>query len=406
MKKVLLLLSGIMQIISFVYSQDSVDVTFRYKPSSSVTRVFVPGEFNSWANNSSGTISSNNTNAVMTFDNISSSWYRTVRLQVGWSGGGINGAYQYKFNINGTSDGWINDPLNPRTNSADNNNSFLYVKDPTIYQFIPNQVSSVVRTSTPVITAYIFPKVGASLDTSTISIAIDGTQYTNVGAHYDTTLKQLTFPVSLPLQNGKHTVLLSVSSSAGGTNADSVNFTTQAGFIQITTQGGYVTFNPVHMIRGALTDTSIHSVKIIHNSKDTATISVSNGLYSTVDTLVEGINSFKAIVDSNGVFVSSDSITFTLLVNHSPYAKASVSSFTASQVTLSAAGSIDPDGKALTFTWIDDSKNPLLLNGQHGSIVIITKPTKPGEYYFYLAASNSSGLADTTRSYFIINADG
>jgi cyclomaltodextrinase len=398
------MLAGVMLLFSSVYSQDSVDVTFRYKPTVSATRVYVPGEFNSWANDSGGIISSSNTNALMNFDNASGSWYRTVRLLIGRVGSAITGAYQYKFNVNGTN--WYSDPLNPRTNPGDQSNSYLYVKDPTIYQFVPNQVSNLVKTGTPVITAYIFPKVGASVDTSTISVTVDGTQYNKIGAHYDTSSKQLIFPVPSLLQNGKHTVLLSAGTSAGGTNSDSVTFTTQAGLIQITTQGGYVTYNPVRTIRGALMDTSIHNVKLIRNSKDTACVSVSNGLYSLVDTLVEGMNSFKAIVDTNGAFSSSDSVMFTLRVNHTPYAKASVSSYTSSQVILSATGSTDPDGKVLTFTWIDDPNTPLLLNGQHGSAVTITKPTQPGEYYFYLVASDSSGLADTTRSYFIINDGG
>jgi glycosidase len=386
-----------------VSAQDSVDVTFRYKPAISATRVYVPGEFNSWANNSNGTISSSNTNAVMNFDNVSGSWYRTVRLLVGRAGNGIPiaGAYQYKFNINGTS--WVSDPLNPRINSGDNSNSYLYVKDPTIYQFIPNQVTGLVKTGMPVITAYIFPKVGASVDTSTISITIDGKQYSKIGAHYDPSSNQLTFPVPSLLQNGKHTVLLSVGSSAGGTNADTVNVISQAGFIQMTTQGGYVTRNPLRLIRGVVMDTSIHTIRLIHNTKDTATVSVSNGSYSIIDTLVEGMNSFKAIVIANGVVASSDSVMFTLSVNHTPYAKAMVSSFTSTQVTLSAAGSTDPDGHTLNFTWFDDSKTPLLLNGRHGTTVTIAKPTHSGEYYFYLVASDSSGVADTTRSYIIID---
>ena len=37
---------------------------------------------------------------------------------------------------------------------------------------------------------------------------------------------------------------------------------------------------------------------------------------------------------------------------------------------------------------------------------MITKPTQPGEFYFYLAASDSSGLADTTRAYFIVDSIG
>ena len=49
MKKVLLLLAGIMLLITFMYSQDSVDVTFRYNAASSPT-VFLVGEFNGWNN--------------------------------------------------------------------------------------------------------------------------------------------------------------------------------------------------------------------------------------------------------------------------------------------------------------------------------------------------------------------
>ena len=339
LKKIVLSLIAITTLlIASMCAQDSVDVTFRYKPTVSATRVYVPGEFNSWANNSSGTISSSNTNALMTIDSLSGSWYRTVRLLVGRSGNGIPiaGAYQYKFNVDGTS--WYSDPLNPLINANDNNNSYLFVKDPTIYQFIPNQVSGIVKTGAPVITSYIIPKVGASVDTSTISITVDGTQYNKIGAHYDATSKQLTFPVPLLLQNGKHTVFLSAGTSAGGTNSDSVNFISQAGFIQITTQGGYVTYNSVRTIRGVVMDSSFHTIKLVRNSKDTANVSVSNGAFSNVDTLVEGLNSFKAIVDVNGVFVSSDSVAFTFHVNHAPYAKASVISFTSSQVTLSAAG--------------------------------------------------------------------
>jgi len=384
-------------IITFAFpaiSQDSVDVTFRYGAASSPT-AFLVGEFNGW----------NNSATPMQYAG-NNWWTKTYRLRVGGNPTpppvGIVGAWQYKFYTNT----WVSDPLNPRTNPADNNNSFLYVKDPTIYQFIPNQVTGLVKSSSPVITAYIFPKVGAFIDTATVSVTVDGVQYKNIGACYDTSSKQLTFSVPSPLQNGSHIVYLSAGTSAGGTNADTVHFTTQAGFIQITTQGGYVTYNPVRMIRGVVIDTSLHSVKLIHNSKDTTTVSAINGLYSSIDTLVEGMNSFKAFIDTNGVAVNSDSITFTLRINHTPYAKASVSSFTSSQVTLSAEGSTDPDGKALTFTWIDDAKIPLLLNGQHGSTVTISKPIEPGEYYFYLVASDSSGLADTTRSYFTLADDG
>jgi hypothetical protein len=396
-KKVLLLLAGIMLLITFMYSQDSVDVTFRYNAASSPT-VFLVGEFNGW----------NNSATPMQFvgDNW---WIKTFRLPLGGNptppAVGVPGAWQYKFYYAGVG-AWPNDPLNHHENSNDQLNTYIYTKDPTIYQILPNQRQPIVRTARPIITAFLFPKVDASLDTSTIIVSIDGNQYTKLGSYYDAVSRQLSFQVPIPLLNGNHIVIVSAGTSVGGTNADTVNFTTQAGFIQITTQGGYHTYNSLRMIRGVLMDTSIHSLKLIHNDKDTATVFALNGLYSFIDTLVEGMNSFKAIVDTNGVLVRSDSITITLLVNHTPYAKASVSSSTSSQVTLSAAGSSDPDGKALTFTWIDDLKTPLALNGAHGLTVIVTKPTQPGEYYYYLVAVNTSGLADTTRSYFTITSDG
>ena len=396
MKNVMFFLAGIILLISTMYSQDSVDATFRYNAPSSPT-VFLVGEFNGW----------NNSATPMQYAG-NNWWTKTYRLRVGGNptppSVGVPGAWQYKFYC--ASAGWTNDPLNHHQNGNDNNNTYLYTKDPTLYQILPNQRQPIVRTAKPTITTYLFPKVGATIDTASIVVSVDGTQYTNLGSQFDIASNHLSFHLPTPLSNGNHIVIVSAKSSIGSINADTVNFTAQAGFIQITTQGGYVTYNSVQTIRGVVMDTSIHRVKLIHNTADTAVVSASNGLYSVLDTLVEGMNSFKAIVDTNGVIVSSDSMTITLFVNHTPYAKASVSSFSSSQVTLSAAGSTDPDGKTLTFTWTDDLKTPLALNGRQGSSVIVTKPTQPGEYYFYLIASNSSGLADTTRSYFIVDNGG
>ena len=139
-------------------AQDSVDVTFRYLPvGSSPSVVYLPGEFNNWASNVHGVIPSGSS-STMTKDSVSGAWIKTVRLRIGFTGG-IAGAYQYKFNEDGST--WLSDPLNPRTNPSDNNNSYIYVKDPTVYQFIPNQKTGLAKTANPVISAYLFPKVAA-----------------------------------------------------------------------------------------------------------------------------------------------------------------------------------------------------------------------------------------------------
>ena len=93
---------------------DSVDVTFYYKTQDNPTNVFLPGEFNNWGPNASGIISSGAI-SKMTKDTATGVWWKTVRLRVGGHvGGGVPGAYEYKINENGTSTGWLPDPMNPR----------------------------------------------------------------------------------------------------------------------------------------------------------------------------------------------------------------------------------------------------------------------------------------------------
>ncbi|MBI3577929.1 MAG: hypothetical protein HY089_00795, partial [Ignavibacteriales bacterium] len=139
--------------LNIASAQDSVDVVFRYTPPTAQSSVWLPGEFNGWNPPTQWPMTpiGNNT------------FTRKVRLRVGGQpGGGVAGAYQYKFYYSGVTD-WPNDPLNPRFNSSDNNNSILYITSPTIYHFIPNQRvdGGLVRTSNPTISAYLFPKVSS-----------------------------------------------------------------------------------------------------------------------------------------------------------------------------------------------------------------------------------------------------
>ncbi|GAB4328182.1 MAG: hypothetical protein Kow0037_02310 [Calditrichia bacterium] len=191
---------------------DSVDVVFRYNISG-VSSVTVPGEFNGW----------NNTADPMVYQG-GDLWTKTIRLAVGGNPNppsqGIPGAWQYKFYYPGASP-WPNDPLNHHVNPNDNNNSYIYVKDPTIYHFLPNQRTGIVQTNLPTISAYIFPKVGSVVDTAALSLTIDGTTYNNIGQFYNFNTQQLVFVPPAPLPDGGHLVILDA-----GTNADTVNFVT------------------------------------------------------------------------------------------------------------------------------------------------------------------------------------
>ena len=256
---------------SAAIAQDSVDVTFSYT-NVTASAVNLVGEFEVWSNSNPAYVMTNNGAGLFT---------KTTRLRIGGNpSGGVPGAWQYKFFPAGTQGAWPNDPLNPHINANDNDNSYLYTKDPTFYHTLPNQLLPNLTTATPTITSYIYPKVGSSVDTSSIRLLIDTTTISGIGAFYDTTTKQLSYPLSKPLANGSHTMIISASSLAGGSNADTVSFHTQGGFVQITNPGGYTTRTSQRTIYGIVQSSSVTSISIVRNNIDTVSAPVTAGSFS------------------------------------------------------------------------------------------------------------------------------
>ncbi|HUI29150.1 MAG TPA: alpha-amylase family glycosyl hydrolase [Candidatus Acidoferrales bacterium] len=412
MHKIFLISTAAFLIASSLYAQDSVDVTFYFKPTDNPTVVYLPGEFNNWANNNQGVIAPGSPTA-MTKDAGTGIWSKTYRLKVEGpqSGGGVAGAYQYKINENGTSNGWLPDPLNPYQNSADNNNSMLYVKSPTVFHFLPNSKSGIVSSQQPVISAYIFPSLASAVDTSSFMVQIDAVLYKIAGAAYNPATNFLSFLSPISLQNGTRTMKLSVKNLAGNLISDSTSFVVEAGAIQILNQGGHVTVKPGTTILGVVEDTSVHNVEIVQNGTDTIGVPANDGNFSFSASYTEGLNTFVAVAkDSSGATIVSSPFTITYLVNHSPNAVISFSS-NGNSITLFAGNSTDPDpgeSALLTFAWGVDPSNPSVVNGVQGSTsssITVPRPSKPGEYYFSLIATDSSGNKDTTRSYFTIDTN-
>lgn len=209
---------------------DSVDVTFYFKPSGNPAAVFLPGEFNNWGPNSSGVISAN-APSRMNFDAATGRWVKTVRLRVGGPvplpdprpGKSISGAYQYKFNENGNT--WLSDPLNPLRNPNDNDNSILYINNPTIHYLSPNSVSGLVRGTLPRVSAYMYPAKNSAIDTASIRLYIDNTEYKNLGANYEASTHSFSFIPPAPLPGGVHKLKLAASTTNSSQNADSTTFT-------------------------------------------------------------------------------------------------------------------------------------------------------------------------------------
>jgi len=391
---------------------DSVDVTFYYKTQDNPTNVFLPGEFNNWGPNASGIISSGAI-SKMTKDTATGVWWKTVRLRVGGHvGGGVPGAYEYKINENGTSTGWLPDPMNPRQNAADNGNSILYVNSPTIEYLQPNSTSGVVGQQHPLISAYIFPSLSVQVDTTSIKLWIDTSEYTISSSSYNQTTKLVSFKPIAPLDNGSRKIKLSVSHWGASPVSDSATFNVLAGPIQILNQSGYTTVKDSFVVVGTVEDLGIHSAQIVRNGTDSESVSITAGKFSKNFSLVDGINSFRGVAkDSTGATIVSSPYVLTRFVNHAPTALISILA-DGTSITLSSLNSTDPDSgqtATLTFVWSVDANNPQTVTGVDGSTStskVITAPTVPGEYYFGLIASDVNGNKDTTRSYFTVNADG
>ncbi|HTY11117.1 MAG TPA: alpha-amylase family glycosyl hydrolase [Bacteroidota bacterium] len=391
---------------------DSVDVTFYYTTKNNPTYVFLPGEFNNWGPNNSGVIASNAV-SLMKKDSATGIWWKTVRLHVGGMvGGGVPGAYEYKINENGTSTGWLSDPMNPRQNLADNNNSILYVNSPTIEYLLPNSTSGIVGVQHPVISAHVFPSMGAQVDTETIQLWIDSASYQLSPSSYNQSTKLVSFKPASPLENGPHKIKLSVQPWGGAPVTDSATFTVVAGPIQILNQSGYTTVKDSISLYGSVEDVGILSAEIVRNGTDTQAVAIAAGKFTKTEGLTPGVNTFKAFTkDSTGATITSSQYIITRYVNPSPTAVISIVPGEGA-VTLSSANSTDPDTAetaSLTSVWSIDPANPEVVSGVDGSTqstIPITVPKTPGEYYFGLIVSDAGGNKDTTRGYFIVNGDG
>jgi cyclomaltodextrinase / maltogenic alpha-amylase / neopullulanase len=254
----------------------------------------------------------------------------------------------------------------------------------------------VVKTAKPNLTAGIFQPAGAPA--LAISMWVDGSAVANASSYYLASQGILTYKPATALPDGMHTFKITVSAGTQ-IKTDSVVFESRGRTVQIQSPS-FTTRKNVFVTSGVVLN-STDSVTIAVN-KTVKKIAVVGGAFLDSTQLFEGRN---AIIVSSGD--GTDSVIVTRIVNHTPYARGSVAFANATTITLSASTSTDPDGETLSnFTWMDDPAAPLGLNGKNGLMATITKPTSAGEYYFTLIARDTTGNADTTRSYFIINADG
>ncbi len=400
-------------IIVGAQSPDSVDVTFFYTPAGSPTIVYLPGEFNNWGENQNGRIF--DAKFAMTKDPGSGVWSKTVRLRLGGPdplpdpGKSIPGAYQYKFNENGSSTGWLLDPLNPNRNQLDFNNSYILINDPTIHYLLPNSVSGEVKSQLPEITAYIFPALTSPVDPSSIRVEIDQTKYSGLGSGYDPVTHHFRFVPPTPLAVGTHSLKLSVSNNNGNVSADSTTFKIDEppGFIEFLTRPNDRHLRATKTVVGETASPNSEVTLTLNSGPPAVVNSDSAGRFSLLLNLQDGDNLIRAeATDTLGV-VQRDSIKIRYFVDHAPKPQVRFNIAGTGRLQLTFDGN-DPDGDALAVTWRSDDEinpEPLAINSQENTPVI-SVPSTPGEYYFDLIAVDPDSNIGVSRSYFVIKPDG
>ena len=387
-------------------SSQTVNIKFRYQPQASYVRVHFPGVFNNWGPNTSGTILAGAPSQADSLEAATGLWVKTTPIAFG--------TYQYKIyrqiTGNPTDWSWISDPLNRVVIQPDQNSQFvvdsLVLLQVCAYPYTVETnaggTNFVVKTGTPKLSAGIFQPSGAPA--VVLTALVDGAPVSNPMSLFDGATGIFTYQPSQTMPDGNH--VFSIAAVAGGqSRVDSVKFEVRARTVQIQTpsfsthKSVYVTAGFILNADGSGPDT-VSSVTLTVNGVG-KTIVVSGGNFSDSTSLAEGLNVIKVITSN-----SSDSVAVTRIVNHTPFARTSAL-LLGSVIQLSGLGSTDPDTQTIaSYKWLDDPATPLGLNGKTAATVQVSKPSTKGEYYFGLIATDPDGNADTTRSYFIINADG
>jgi glycosidase len=213
----------------FAQSADSVSVYFRYKASGSALRAYLPGEFNNWGPNASGTIAVS-APSVMTLgaDGVYS---KTVRLRAGGGGATVNGVkgYMYKMhehlNSTGSQWNWVPDPWNALRFGSDQN-SVVQVRVPMVFQLMPAG-GSVVQEAQLAVSATVASSDADSIDAQTSEWFLNGQLMGALGAQWDAKRQFFHVPAgsrTLPVVEGGNKLVIRARTKSGAVRADSTTF--------------------------------------------------------------------------------------------------------------------------------------------------------------------------------------
>ena len=367
------------------------NVTFRYVPGGeqSIVRAYVPGEFNGWGPNNSGQIPVD-APSLMTFVDSLDQWIKVIPLQIG-------STYQYKMHVHlndaGTSWEWITDPLNPRINTADNNNSVVTITDPMVFQLGgEGSGQGVVET----VTANLMSTSGiASIQFWANGIEQDGLPFFND----ETGILRIALdrPVATnSLFKVKITDTMGVSDSLEvGQLIQPVSWA----FSGFETVRDVVTLRASILREDGSIDSTLTSARLRVNDASFRDVTVNNSVVEVEENLQFGSNVYVLEAEVNGQAFATDSLVITkkrhpldtFLFN----ATAGGSGFAFSVNTILIEGAPDD----VTFEWSFDSLNSTtgLETLDVNASGLTGKAEGPGEIYFDVVARSDEREDDRQR---------
>ncbi len=403
-RELTVLLFGFVALAEGLRAQGVVRVTFRHYPTSSrVVRAFVPGTFNNWGPNSSGRIYPNAPSQMDYVDSLGF-YVKTVALPVGTT-------QQYKFHEHFDPSGaqyqWLTDPLNPRINYADNNNSVLPVGPAMVFQLWPRP-GAVVSDQSPTIVAAICVVEGDSLLLDQSTVSVDGRVWSTLEGKMLEELSLLRCPLP-SLTSGVHRVELAVRTRGGRSTVDSTWFTYVSGPVYFETPSTDSCWAGARTIRWrtaqgvAARSVTLHQI----GSHPLIFPASSSGEYQWTVTLRFGDNRFVAsVTDSAGVTASSDTLRLRYPPPRLPQPQITFVQ-AGRRVRVSGRGN-DPQGKPVTYLWSCQDTNPAPLAGVEGradSTFEIDIPPVPGDYALKLTVSDQDGHTNSTVNFFTVVSD-
>jgi len=392
-------------IYNMLYAQDSVTVTFRHYPTrDNVVRAFVPGTFNNWGPNSNGQISSDAPSLMTDVDSLGF-YVKSFKFQVGQTA-------QYKFHEHydqsGSSWQWFTDPLNPRINVHDNNNSMLTIEKVMIFEISPKN-ETIINNSRPQLTAGVFSREDDPILLDQSTIYLDDVLLTTFEGYYLDELNLLS--IQLPeLANGIHKLTINLFTQQGESVKDSTSFTVIAGEIFFFTPSCDSVFAPVKTIRWRVNmeSSTLNSGTLKQLDLYPLTFNPSpNTEFSQSVSLIHGWNRYLvSVTDDRGITTESDTLKLFYVPEQKPDPRIVFEQIT-DKMSMTAVAN-DPQGEQVNFIWSNQATNPFQIQGIDGAIdqtIEFDTPSVPGDYSFKLEVTDASGNINSTVNFFTVTPD-